>query len=85
MWILCSANTTRPFEKYLSNCEVHCEDRSELEAHQGEQTQGKVLMEADANVIYISDREEEVVMLIFYYLTILKIVTIIRVLTKNQY
>ena len=44
-------------------------------------------MEADANVIYISDSEEEVVviMLIFYYLTILKIVTIIRVLTKNQY
>ena len=58
MWILCSANTTRPFEKYLSNSK----DRSELEA--SEQSPTKVVME---EVVNISDSEEVFIifMLIF--------------------
>ena len=67
MWILCSANTTRPFEKYLSNCK----DRSELEAHPGEQTQGNMDEVVDMD---ISDSEVVVIMLIFYCLTIINIV-----------
>ena len=67
MWILCSANTTRPFEKYLSNCK----DRSELEAHPGEQTQGNMDEVVDMD---ISDSEVFVIMLIFHCLTILNIV-----------